>query len=514
MKIFKVNHREYLKKFLFAAIVLLFFTGTALAGDDDEVDYSGNAVSYIGGLGGVSHEPTSVYILLAAAAVLSFFVVLLKPAAGMVLAMVIFPFVTQSAAMTLPKMFVSIVLFGFFVAWIAGKIASSKHRTLEKDYNGAEQALLFFAVYLIVNAIYAMVSGIPALEITRDAMPFFSLIVFLIAKRFIKNRESFATLEKVQFVIMIIAAVDLTGIVLFHFHLLRVVVALSTFQNLGLFYICIIGLICWNHSRRLLIFGALVTAAYLVATDNRTQFLSAVIGAIFVAVVTKMTKAKITMMFSVSVLLITVLYFVAHYDPEAIKKKTIKLREMQDVHSDMSMVDRIGEAKQCFQIFIENPVLGVGIGYTYRLYRESLITSKTARLKTYWVTNFTHSDFMFMLSKIGAVGLLLYLWFCYKMSRLAWLIWKKGSNPETRSKGLICFMILVNSLIIGQSTPVVQTRDDMFFLCLIMGYTYCLYRFHVDEQFAEGPKKRVGRLSLSGLPASDQLRRAAAIQDF
>jgi O-antigen ligase len=146
----------------------------------------------------------------------------------------------------------------------------------------------------------------------------------------------------------------------------------------------------------------------------------------------------------------------------------------------------MGEARQCFEIFSKSPILGMGAGYTYHLFRQSLMGGgEASKENTIWVTNFTHSDLMFMLSKWGLVGVSLFFWFYFRITKLAWLVWKNASTPESRAKGLACFLFFIDALIIGQSTPVIQTRSDAFFLAVMMGYAYSLYHIYVAK-----PKKR------------------------
>ena len=456
-----------------ALLVILFAFGVCFA-----VDYSGNGADYVGNLGRLSNEAVSLYFLLAATAFLSFIVVLIKPTVGIILAMLLFPFVTQNESMTLPKLLASIVLFGFFVAWVAGKIALSKGSAVEKDYLGCERAFIAFFIYLLFNSVYAVFTGIPPLDIMRDLIPIFSLIIFLIFKRFVKTEKSFKLLEKFQFVLMVIFTLEFTLIVAVHFYWVHnfLPVQMSALQMLGLFFASAIGLIYFNGSKLILIITMLISIFFLVATDNRTQFISAIGCLALIMAITKVTKTKMVFFFASIVLLFAVFLLVEKISPGVIEKKTAKLNEVRDAQSDLSLVDRFGEAKQCYAIFVKNPIIGVGAGYTYHLFRQSLAGYF---LKNYWITNFTHSDIMNLLAKIGLTGTLLFFWFYYKISKLAWLIWRKAADPNARAKGLICFAILINAIIIGQSTPVLQTRIDAFFLALTIGYTYCLYHFYV-----------------------------------
>ncbi len=448
------------------------------------------ATDYVGGLGRMAGQPVAVYFLAAGIAFFSFLIVLISPTSGIILAMVIYPFVLQDARMTVAKVFASIVLFGFFVAWLAGKIVLSRGRKTEKDYLGCERALLLFAVYMAINAVYAVISGVSPLDIVRDLIPMSGLVIFLIAKRFVRKPESFALLEKVQFCLMAVLTLKF-ALSAFGpgYNVLNYVPAGGgELQLLGLFSASMVGLICFKSSKRLLIATAIITSIYLISTETRTFFIAGLLILCMALLLTRVTRAKVLFLFICLVLFSSAYLVVQEYAAGALEKKTAKLQEIADAQSDLSIMDRIGEAKQCFVLFKKNPVLGTGIGYVYHLFRRSL---QGYFVNDYWITNFTHADLLFLLSKIGLAGTILFLWFYYRMLKLAWRIWKRAKNRDMRARGLICFIILVIALVIGQSTPVLQTRPDAFFLALIMGYTYCLYRFHVAMPAEERAVERV-----------------------
>ena len=83
-----------------------------------------DGTDYFAGLGKVGGGGIPLYLLLLGAgiALFSFFIVLIKPTIGIILAMLLFPFVTQDAKMTIAKLLASVVLLGFFIAWLLGKL--------------------------------------------------------------------------------------------------------------------------------------------------------------------------------------------------------------------------------------------------------------------------------------------------------------------------------------------------------------------------------------------------------
>ncbi len=93
-----------------------------------------DAHDYFAGLGkaGGAQIPQYVLILTGGTALFSFLIVLIKPTIGVMLAMLLFPFVTQDAEMTIPKLLASVLLVGFFVAWLTSKITLKEARQRRK----------------------------------------------------------------------------------------------------------------------------------------------------------------------------------------------------------------------------------------------------------------------------------------------------------------------------------------------------------------------------------------------
>jgi len=214
---------------------------------------SAGMFEYFSGLGKGGGEDAPLYLLFAGIGIFSFVIVLIRPTIGIVLAMVIFPFVIEDAQMTMIKLLASVMLFGFFIAWIAGKIAL-RVTAGEKDYLGVEQALLLFLAYLFVNGGYAFLNGISPMDTIRDLIPISNFILFLIIKRFVKNSDNAAFLEKFQFALMILFCLEFALITAAHAYSIYsfLPVSMSALQIIALFFSCIVAAICFNSSRIIL----------------------------------------------------------------------------------------------------------------------------------------------------------------------------------------------------------------------------------------------------------------------
>ena len=358
---------------------------------------------------------------------------------------------------------------------------------------------MLFLAYLVVNCAYGFLfNKISPLDAVRDLIPIFSFVVFLVAKQSVKREKELSLLENISFGWITFLTIEFVLLITFSFKSLFLLMplSLSWIQVQCVFIISMIGLLYFNQSRVLFIITGLISTILLVTTDNRTNFIAAIFCLALVFLMTKMTKAKMMFLFSSFVLLAFIFILAERFAPEAMAMKVLRLNEIKDAQSDLSIVDRIGEARQCFAIFTKSPILGMGVGFTYQLFRKSMGGGDLAsQINTIWVTNFTHSDLMFMLSKWGLVGVALFLWFYFRITKLAWLVWKNASTPESRAKGLACFLFFIDAIIIGQSTPVIQTRGDAFFLAVMMGYAYSLYHIYVGKprtlRQAQCPEKKL-----------------------
>lgn len=143
--------------------------------------------------------------------------------------------------------------------------------------------------------------------------------------------------------------------------------------------------------------------------------------------------------------------------------QTIRFNQIVEYQKDLSIQNRINEAKQAGQLFISSPVWGVGFGYQYHFWR--FITGKGYG---YMDTNYTHNDLINIAAKGGLAGLLLFGLMITGFYRLLLKCKANLDDPLAAGWAVVGLIILTSSLITGLSTPIFQTRTAMFGMLFVL----------------------------------------------
>jgi O-antigen ligase len=141
-----------------------------------------------------------------------------------------------------------------------------------------------------------------------------------------------------------------------------------------------------------------------------------------------------------------------------------RLQKLIEYHSDLSFENRLEEINQTGELFLSAPVWGVGFGYQYDFWRPFITGIGPGFLDT----NYTHNDIMYIASKGGFIGLILFGLMLYGMLEKLFHRMKKAPATIESTWATIALVALINSLIIGLSTPVFQTRNAVFALAILL----------------------------------------------
>jgi O-antigen ligase len=365
------------------------------------------------------------------------------------------------------------------------KILGQVHGRKEKDLMQVELLFLVFWGYLGFNGLTAVVRGISPVDVMRDLVPMVNLVMFLVIKQFGKKTKTIEMLEKTQFSIMMVVSIKGTILIAtgmyflhsffpFHWSILQITTLL----------ILSIPSIAYLKDKRLFIIAIIATSIFFLLTPTRTQFFCALGSAVLMMLLIRRSRRIVTLTIGAAIML-TIIYFAASvYAPAALATKEERLSAAVS-GSELSIESRVDEMEQCFELFKQSPITGVGLGYNYHFWRHWV----TGKGPGYLNTNFTHSDFMFLLSKTGFIGIVLFLALYYQFCKMAFVVWKKAETIQTKIKGLTCFVAFIAAFALGQSTPIIQTRRDTLMLGLLMGYVYCLYRNTLKEKALTPIKK-------------------------
>ncbi|MDO9391706.1 MAG: O-antigen ligase family protein, partial [bacterium] len=142
-----------------------------------------------------------------------------------------------------------------------------------------------------------------------------------------------------------------------------------------------------------------------------------------------------------------------------------RIQLMLGYQRDASVQSRLDEFRQSGELFFSSPFIGVGFGYQYHFWEHWV---KALQGSGYSDTNFTHNDIMNFAAKGGLAGLILLTLAITGLIRA--LQKKRVDDPDPLSRTWAAFGIItvIQSLFVGLSTPVYQTREAIFLLAVII----------------------------------------------
>jgi len=148
---------------------------------------------------------------------------------------------------------------------------------------------------------------------------------------------------------------------------------------------------------------------------------------------------------------------------QVLSQQEERFRSLVDYQHDISFQNRSAEFAQAGRLFLEAPLLGVGYGFQYRFYRF-IAGIGMGHLRT----NFTHNDLINVAAKGGLAGL--FLMAMVFRGLLLRLRIRAATNAEhaTGAWAAVAMIACYLGLFVGLSTPVLQTREAVFILAVVI----------------------------------------------
>ncbi len=406
------------------------------------------------------------------------FLILGKPVQGLAGLMVFYPFLGSTSGISILELVSALMLLLFVVAWLAGKRLKKPRFSNPLKIEDIFEAWMLF---LVVNSILSAARGTPILDIVRDFVPLGGLLVFPVARIFVRTDRQLSLLVKVQLVVMAALTIRLAHIHLFGYSRIHAILSADITAYYALVLLIVsAGIILYKKEQRLLFLGLAIPAAlYFVLSLNRTGFLTALASIAGMILLVRRSRYVVGLTL-VGVILFWGLYLVA----ERVRTPTMIMKEERLMASlsgeDLSILSRQDEARQCWATFLRNPFIGVGMGHRYVFWRHYVRGIGAG----YQEDNLTHSDLMNMLAKSGVIGTGLFLLFYATALRLAWRLWKLGFGEEQRMKGIIAMTSLIAAFVMGQSVPILQDRKSSLLLGFLIAFTVLEYRKFQNDRYS------------------------------
>ncbi|MBC8487941.1 MAG: O-antigen ligase family protein [Bacteroidetes bacterium] len=343
------------------------------------------------------------------------------------------------------EIFFGIFLFLLLITWFYDKKIVRGERLLEDtmDYSLA----IFFGICLFSLA-PALIFGNSLLKWFRELVPFLGYLLYYPVKDTVNTLKRIKILGLCFLILVVISG--LVNIIQYQQLLGQVsyfweIEASRQTPNEPFFLVSLIVssaffLYTKGLRRRLLSLGIVLFSGFaLVVSFSRGYWVAAMVALVFVFVFVDLGKKLKVLVYIPLIILPAVI--IANMYLGNLKELFYhvvfeRFTTLVDLQQDISLVNRFNEAKTLLTLCVVNPIIGYGLGAMYSFH--NILFGYTLR------TWYTHNAFIFLLFKLGILGLLSFLIFYFNAIRKGFFNFKKLKNDwyqKSLSIGITCCLI-------------------------------------------------------------------------
>lgn len=418
----------------------------------------------------MASQESLVQAVLVVAGITLALLALMRPVIGMGIYLLLYPMVPAGEAISPLKAATLALTMLLLMNW-----AMQRSIKREKFISKPEYKWLYvFFAFLCISPLIGMFNNFTAIDWARDIAPLLNLLMVPVMVDHFRGKKNrwllylFFIPASIGFVRDIVGLLSLNGFPTIGLGSLQSLPVGSFHPSLGFG----LGMIMYLHKaphRQYWLALSLACIGAALLSPTRTVWIT--MGTMTLLIVLFGNQRKAYVIVAVSVLVAIAGYlmlFSVSSDYEEVHQA--KFEGLVNYSDDLSVESRMDEMKQTAELFASSPVLGVGFGYQYHFWRHWVKEGGSG----YMDTNFTHNDIMFIASKGGIIGLILFFLMLFKF--VAALVKRRLESQTSIQAAWTTFGILaiLNSLIIGLSTPCFQTREYMLVLVVLlsMGLAY------------------------------------------
>lgn len=409
-----------------------------------------------------------------------------RPVIGIALFLLFYPMVPKGASVNLMKS----VMLGLTVInvaiWVWQKMRAREFFWLRREYVW----IYAFMLYTGLSPFLGMIHGFTVMDWARDIAPLLNLLMIPVLAEYFGERKHrwlpLLVLAPVLFTISIYLAYYLSlfaGLprppgILFMYQI-------STFHFGMLFCVGIILYVQRARRKRLWLAMGLAAMAVTAMMPTRTIWFSLGFSAAQMLSLNQRFRRAAMALGAFFIVALGWLYLspapqFASYRSD--RKGSWMAAQSERIYGikerDMGMLNRVTELEQAREIFKKNPFVGVGFGYWFTLWQY--LVSFTG-MSGFWSTNNLHNDIMYFLVKGGIIGTLLLALLLYRLTRELYEIRKRHQGTARALWPTIAVIAVYNSLFVGSTTAVYQTREAIFLLVVIIAMGLGAYEMETDE---------------------------------
>jgi O-antigen ligase len=395
-------------------------------------------------------------------------ITLWKPVLGMAAYLVVYPLVPGSESLNVMKVSMFALTVLLLAIWALNKAMQKRVFFTMPEYRW----LYVFFIYTGFSLVLQGYNDFTAVDWARDIAPMLSLLLVPVMADHFREKKNRWLLY--LFVIPLFLRTGQLILILLAYHgspygSLEVATSLRPtvlHPSLGVG----LGVLAYLYKaprRRWWMILSFMSLVVVFLTPGRTIWITA--GTMLLMITAISSRRRVWSILSIAMLLALVLLMVTSaMDTESyLKSQGTRFQELREYQYDLSYQNRVEEMKQSGEVFLSSPIYGVGFGYQYHFWRPHIVGVGPGYLST----NFTHSDIMFVLSKGGVIGLALFALMLYGFGRKLQRLRRETPHGPQFMWATFSLLALMNSLIIGSSTPFYQTRFFLFAFAVLLAYS-------------------------------------------
>jgi O-antigen ligase len=165
-----------------------------------------------------------------------------------------------------------------------------------------------------------------------------------------------------------------------------------------------------------------------------------------------------------------------------------RIWSIDDYDNDVSAQHRFNEWNAALRLFGENPVAGAGLGTRVQFHSPMFSDDEKPR-EGYWSDDFyIHNAYIWIATKMGTVGLVIYLFLFGTALKAALTAARSSTNPEERGLliGIIC--ALVSLIVLSMFGPTVFTINQAPFAAFVFAIAYKLSEQDAARRILHSPE--------------------------
>jgi O-antigen ligase len=412
-----------------------------------------------------------------------------RPVIGIALYLFFYPMVPKGASINLVKS----VMLGLTVInigiWVWQKMRVREFIWMRQEYIW----IYVFFLYTGLSPFLGIINGFTVMDWARDIAPLLNLLMVPVLAEYFGEKKHRWLLLLVQAPVVFSTIMYLEYYLSVFFGLPRppgvlYIYQISTFHFGMLFCIGIIMFIQQVKPRWLWLSGGLTAMVTTAMMPTRTIWFSLGFTAAQMLSLNKRFRRLSFALGAAFIIALGWLYFspapqFASYRSD--RKGNWMAVQTERIYGikerDLGMLNRVTEFEQAREIFKKSPFVGVGFGYWFTLWQY--LVSFTG-MSGFWTTNNLHNDVMFFLVKGGILGTLLFAVLLYNLMQRLYLIRKRHRGTALALWPTIAIIAVYNSLFVGSTTAVYQTREAIFFLAVILALGLSAYEMEPGRKDA------------------------------